>query len=528
MKKPISRALALLCCLVLALTMLAPAFADGEVSVTLDKTTLALTAGGSETLKATISPTSASNKTVTWSTSNSSVAAVSGGTVTAQAAGTATITAKVDSASATCKVTVKAATVSVKSVSLDLSTVKLSVGGTETLTATVSPSNASNKTVTWKSSNTDVATVSDGKVTAVGVGDATITVTTRDGNKTNTCKVTVISGLAVTGVSVDSALTLKKGAKGTLVATVSPFNATDRSVTWSSSDTKVVTVDEYGEVTAKAKGKAVVTVKTKDGGKTATCTITVTEENDSSSGTTGGTTGGNTGTTTPSNPVTTSPIYKPSTPATAENLAKDNWTFTTTAAGKTGFKHTEPNGAPSTGVRILQTSDGAAVRYIFNNDGTVVSGQDTVAAGSGMTVTNDGGILLNGNLYYLNPDRNLSDPRTCYVMMNYLRVRPNYAGQTWYDENGITFRGWMKSANGGLRYQTRISDNYYLIVWRVQDLPACQHPDHPGDPAYYLPAGRYFFDDDGVLVQKEGWNDGKDGKEYYTNAKGMVIQERAK
>lgn len=173
------------------------------------------------------------------------------------------------------------------------------------------------------------------------------------------------------------------------------------------------------------------------------------------------------------------------------------------------------------------------MRYIFNNDGTVIMNKNTIAADSGAKICNDGGILLNGNLYYLNPNCDESDPRTCYVVTDYLRVRANYAGQTYYDQDGITFVGWMKTPNGGLRYQTRIpqpnqTNDLYLIVWRIQELPACQHPDYPGDASHMLPAGRYFFDDDGILVQKEGWNDGKDGKEYYTNANGMVTLERAK
>ena len=226
------------------------------------------------------------------------------------------------------------------------------------------------------------------------------------------------------------------------------------------------------------------------------------------------------------------PAYKPSTPATPENLAKDNWTAATTAAGAASFKHTEADGTASTGVRYIETSDGAGVRYVFNGDGTVVMNQDT-AIDAAIQVTAEGEVLVNGNLYYLNPDRDVRDPRTCYVMMDYLQIRDNYAGQTYFDKDGITFQGWMKNAEGGLRYQTRIPrpdkpTDLYLIVWRVQTLPACQHPDHPGDPAYFLPAGRYFFDDEGVLVQKEGWNDGKDGKEYYTNAQGMVTQERTK
>ena len=237
---------------------------------------------------------------------------------------------------------------------------------------------------------------------------------------------------------------------------------------------------------------------------------------------------------TPSTPSTTEqPVYKSSTPATEENLAKDNWAPAATESGETVFKHTEPDGTPSTGVRLLETSDGKTVRYIFNNDGTVVSSQKAAEGSASVQVTIEGEVLVNGNLYFLNPDRDPADPRTCYVMTDYLRIRDNYAGQTYYDKDGIPFTGWMKNAEGGLRYQTRIpqpdkATDLYLIVWRVQDLPACQHPDHPGDPAYFLPAGRYFFDDEGVLVQEEGWHDGKDGKEYYTNANGMVTNKRTK
>ena len=175
----------------------------------------------------------------------------------------------------------------------------------------------------------------------------------------------------------------------------------------------------------------------------------------------------------------------------------------------------------------IEGADGVGRRYLFDNNGVLVTKAGQAAAGI-TSISADGDVLMNGNLYYLNPNRNQNDPRTCYVMTNYLRIRPNYAGQTWYDQDGITFVGRMKGANGGLRYQTRISDNYYLIVWRAQTLPASQHPDHPGDAAYNMPAGRYFFDDEGALVLKEGWNDGKDGKEYYTNASGQITQERAK
>ena len=161
-------------------------------SVSLDKTSLELTEGGTDTLTATITPNNATNKNVTWESSNTSVATVdANGLVTAVSAGTATITVTADGKSATCTVTVTAATVPVTGVTMNKTSTSLYVGDTETLTATVQPSDATNKTVTWTSSNPSVATVENGVVTAVGAGTATITVTTEDGTKTATCTVTV-------------------------------------------------------------------------------------------------------------------------------------------------------------------------------------------------------------------------------------------------------------------------------------------------------------------------------------------------
>ena len=163
-------------------------------AVSLNKTTLSLTKKGqTSTLSATISPSKGTNTSVTWKSSNTSVATVSAkGVVTAVGNGTATITVTTASGSktATCKVTVSIATTGV---SLNKTSVTLTEKGkTLTLSATISPSNAADKKVTWKSSNTSVATVSaKGVVTAVGNGTATITVTTASGSKTATCKVVV-------------------------------------------------------------------------------------------------------------------------------------------------------------------------------------------------------------------------------------------------------------------------------------------------------------------------------------------------
>ena len=249
--------------------------------VTLDKTTLSLRAGESATLTAAVAPDNAANKSVSWKSSNTAVATVdAGGKVTAVAPGSATITVTTadGNKTASCQVTVTASTVAVTGVTLEPSTLNLEAGGTGKLTATINPSNATNKSVSWSSDNTSVARVSaDGTVTAVAPGSATVTVTTADGNKTASCTVTVTaSTVAVTGVTLDqSAMTLTEGETGRLTATINPGDATNKSVSWSSDNTAVAQVSADGTVTAVAPGSAVITVTTADGNKTASCAVTV-------------------------------------------------------------------------------------------------------------------------------------------------------------------------------------------------------------------------------------------------------------
>lgn len=159
--------------------------------ILVNPTTVNLTVGGTQTVEATLTPNGARG-TITWNTSDSSVATVDQtGIVTAVGPGTATITATCLEYTATADVTVAAATVAVTGVTLDESTATVNVGETVTLTATVAPENATNTNVTWSSDEETVATVEDGVVTGVSAGTATITVTTEDGNFTDTCEVTV-------------------------------------------------------------------------------------------------------------------------------------------------------------------------------------------------------------------------------------------------------------------------------------------------------------------------------------------------
>ncbi len=247
-------------------------------AIYLNATSMELTEGEHATLVATISPNDAENKTVIWSSSNLSIASVSDGKVTALKAGKATITVKTDDGgkTATCEVTVNAKVYPVTGVTLDKTSVELTEGDELTLTATVNPDNATNKNVTWSSSDNTIASVSSGKVTALKAGKATITVKTDDGGKTATCEVTDNAKVyPVTGVTLDkTSVELTEGDELTLTATVNPDNATNKNLTWSSSDDVVASVSN-GKITALKAGKATITVKTDDGGKTATCEVIV-------------------------------------------------------------------------------------------------------------------------------------------------------------------------------------------------------------------------------------------------------------
>ena len=260
---------------------------SGQISVSvagvsLDKTEIVLVEGSNQTLTATVEPTNATNKNVTWSSDHEAVATVDqNGTVTARRGGQAiiTVTTADGSKTATCTVRVRIQIGEpVQSVGLNKTELALEVGKTGTLEAKVEPSDATNKNVTWSRSNPEVATVDNGVVTAVSAGEAIITVTTEDGAKTATCKVTVNAPqtVPVTGVTLDkTSLDLKTGDNTTLTATVNPESATNKDVTWISDKPEIAAV-EGGTVTAKAAGTAIIAVTTIDGGKIATCKVTVT------------------------------------------------------------------------------------------------------------------------------------------------------------------------------------------------------------------------------------------------------------
>ena len=267
-----------------------------EYAISLNKTSLQMVEYDAYDLTATLTKNGEIlTETVVWNSSDDSVVAVENGTVSALAAGKATVSAVWGELMANCEVNVAKyydpewsvalsdnalslykTESEAESVTLDLSSLELAVGGTARLTATVKPDEATVKTVQWSSSDDSVATVAaDGTVTAVREGTATITA--KCGEKSADCAVTVKAApVSPTSVTLDqNKLSLTVGNTAQLTATVAPENAADKTVSWSCDNLSVAEVSADGAVTAKAAGTATITVTTTDGSLTATCTVTV-------------------------------------------------------------------------------------------------------------------------------------------------------------------------------------------------------------------------------------------------------------
>lgn len=240
-------------------------------SIALNRTSITLKAGESFTLTATVGPSDATDRTVTWTSSDKTVATVSDGVVSAIRVGTSTITARAGDKTATCIVTVEATPV--LSISLNKTESTLRVGGTVVLTATIYPEDATDKTVTWSTSDSNVASVKDGLVTALKLGSATITA--KSGSASAICSIKV-EATPVESVSLNmTSLELTTGDEYNLKVTVNPSDASDKSVSWRSSNANVATVDSDGTVRAISEGNATITVTTNSGSKTANCEVNV-------------------------------------------------------------------------------------------------------------------------------------------------------------------------------------------------------------------------------------------------------------
>lgn len=165
--------------------------------------------------------------------------------------------------------------VAVTGMTLEKKSIEVEKGKTETINAIITPENATRKGITWTSSNTNVATVTNGVVKGISAGTATITATTKDGGFTDTCEVTVTQN-AVTGIRISEKLIdLGMENKKQITATVMPDDATDKSVEWTSENPEIATVSDNGTITGKSYGRTVITATTTDGGYTAKCVVRV-------------------------------------------------------------------------------------------------------------------------------------------------------------------------------------------------------------------------------------------------------------
>jgi uncharacterized protein YjdB len=242
--------------------------------------------GNTGSFTVTYNPADTTEKGLAWSSSNTAVATVNAetGLVTAVSAGDATITATSTvhsniSKSATVKVTV----IDITGIALNEMSLNLNTGDNETLTVTYDPANTTETGIVWTSDNEAVATVSGGKVTAVGGGTAKITAkSTVKPSLTATCDVTVMGTqtetVLLTGISLPATHGLPKGQHHTLTVTYDPDNTTEKGVTWTSSNPGVATVDSAtGDITAVSVGETTITAtSTAKPSLTAACKVTVT------------------------------------------------------------------------------------------------------------------------------------------------------------------------------------------------------------------------------------------------------------
>ena len=246
--------------------------------ITLDQSAVSLSEGSTIQLTAIVSPQNSTNVSLTWESTDPSVASVDQtGKVTALKKGTSTVRVKLTNRPevfAQCEISVVKL---VDAISLNITSATLTEGQSLQLEANVQPDGASNKVIEWTSSNTAIATVSQsGKVTAISKGSVLITAKSTDGsNIVATCNVSVIK-LVYEIVLNKPEMILNEGQSAQLIATVSPSTANNKNIVWSSSNESIASIDQNGLLIAHTKGSAVITAKATDGSNvSAFCYVTV-------------------------------------------------------------------------------------------------------------------------------------------------------------------------------------------------------------------------------------------------------------
>ena len=253
--------------------------------ITIAPASLQLQTGDTETLTSVITPTNATNKSIIWTSDNHTVATVSAnGIVTAHSVGSATISAStVTTISATTVEHGKTAICNIivtdpqpETITINPTMLELKTGNSATITATITPTNAANKSIVWVSDNPTVATVStDGIVTAHAKGSATISATTVIGNKTALCTIFVDDPRPEAITVTPTMLQLQPGHSAVITAYITPANAVNKSIIWQSDNIVVATVSTDGTVIAHSEGIATISATTVDGSWMALCTVFV-------------------------------------------------------------------------------------------------------------------------------------------------------------------------------------------------------------------------------------------------------------
>lgn len=250
-------------------------------SVSLNKIELSLVVGDSEKLTATITPSDATYKDIDWISGDETIVTVdTDGKVTALKAGVAliTVTARGSDKKDVCSILVEPKIVAVTGVTLNKKSLTIIKGESDYLTAEVIPSDATNKEITWKSDNPEIASVdSNGKIMAYEIGSTIITATTEDGGKKAQCEVNV-EVISVNGVTLNkTSLAIDVNESEALISTIEPTNATNKNISWKSGNNNIATVDSKGRVFGVNVGNTTITVTTEDGAKTAVCDVVVTK-----------------------------------------------------------------------------------------------------------------------------------------------------------------------------------------------------------------------------------------------------------
>lgn len=248
-------------------------------SVTLDKKDFILGKGNKASLTAIVFPETADDQTVTWTNEDDTVLKLTDNGTKASleglALGESTVTVKTNDQGKTAKVKVTVG-VPVTGVTLSENKLNVGIGKTRALSWTIEPEDASNKNVTFESSDETKVTVDkDGVITGVDAGKATITIRTEDGGKEDSCEVTVVDDIPVESVALsEEELILVPEETASLSCKVLPEDATNKDITWSVADSSIATVED-GTVTAVAEGETTVTATADDNGKKASCRVKV-------------------------------------------------------------------------------------------------------------------------------------------------------------------------------------------------------------------------------------------------------------